>query len=148
MHGNRYWIALLLVVGFCTVYFGYKSLQSLETYGTLSARTLTSTTEWAIQEGRRGKLIPYVRYTFSVAGKRYQGQSAMPQYKFLGRSASDTVLKELSGKRHLVWYNPSHPHSNTLQKSLPLKECLSAITLLGVFVYLMYIGYSVGQDRK
>jgi len=148
MHKNSYWLAFLVVVGLCTLYFCIRAYSAVHNYVGLSERAIARDVEWEVEEGRRGQLIPLGRYQIVVQGEKYEGESLLSSKKFLGRSAVDTVLDGLKEKRHLVWYNPRDPRRSALQKSFPFKECLSAVTLLGVFFYLVYIGYKVGSAQR
>jgi hypothetical protein len=147
MHKNPYWLAFLGIVAVATAWYGYGAIRSVQDYVALSAETAAFATNWSYEEVTSDTYQPRVVYHYRVGDGIYSGEALLPHPKSRNPGSAEEMVHSLSEQQWTVWYAPSYPNRSSLQKSLPVQECLSAITLLGVFTYLIWLGYSVGMAR-
>lgn len=87
--------------------------------------------------------IPVIHFSYETEESIRRGCTVLTHPIAHNEAAAKEMVEELSQKKWIVWYDPDHPERATLQNSFPLKESLSALTLLGVFLYLAWLGYSM-----
>lgn len=147
MHKNSIWLAFLAVVSVATLWFSFSALRSIQTYMALSETTPLVNGSWSTRE-TSGLYKPVTHFQYEVVGELFEGQAILTHPIARNTPAAEEMVHYLSRQKWIVWYDPNHPDRYTLEKALPIKECLSAITLLGVFTYLVWLGYSVGLKEQ
>jgi hypothetical protein len=147
MHRNTIWLGLLAVISLCTLWYSATALMALQKYTALSAETRTVDSHWSYIENS-GSFFPFVMYVYEVGDKRFQHSQTLRYPMVRNESAAQEMVRELSSKRHTIWYDPQRPSLSVAEKNLPIKECLSALTLLGIFGYFIWLGYSVGFKEQ
>ncbi len=148
MHKNPYWLAFLGVVALATAWYGYSAIRSVQDYLALSLQTAAFATNWSYEEVSSDTYQPRVIYHYRADGKVFSGEALLSHPKSRNLASAEEMVQRLAEEQWTVWHDPYHPARSSLQKSLPIQECLSAITLLGVFTYLLWLGYSVGMVRS
>lgn len=148
MHKNPAWLTFLAIVAAATVWFCVSAILAVQLYHAQSTQAPVLASNWSYEEVASDTYTPRVRYHFRLGEQIVEGEMQMKHPIARNPAAAEDMVDSLAEQRWWVWYDPSHPKSSTLQKSLPIQECLSALTLMGVFVYLLWLGYSVGLARS
>lgn len=148
MHKNPYWLAFLAIVAVCTIWYTVSFILAVQHYVSLSAEAPVISSQWSFEEVSADQYLPRAKYQFKIDGEVYAGETLLTQPGTRNPGSAKELIRDLREQQWTAWYDPSHPERSSLQKSLPIKECLSAVTLLGVFAYLMWLGYSIGMRRS
>lgn len=148
MHQNIYWKAFLLFFLLVVIWFVGVACYQLFNYMTLNEHTTATSTQWHVKELSEEDFRIDVNYTFVASGVKHTGEMRMEGSPFLNQWAAEATIEENMNLPWEVWYSSRNPQHSTLQKYFPFKECLSAVLLLGVFIYFLCLGYYVAHIKK
>lgn len=148
MHKNRAWLAFLTFMLFSALYFCGIALWDLAIYRQQTHMAKPLSLRFNYQEVGKEMYAPLVEYTFNEAGKIYEREESLRAPLARNEFAAQDMLEELKTKQWQIWYSPQAPNRATLQKHFPLKECLTAIALLGLLFYFLSLGFYVGGKAK
>lgn len=148
MHKNPFWLGLICCMTLITLwYLGNASLQFFR-YTRLQESAQATEIRWSVKEMSSEEFIPFAHYLFKTKdGEMYEGEGGLNDSRYRNAWAVEEDLSSFAKKRWKVWYNPSYPHQSALQKNFPLKECLSAIALLILWIYFVGLGFYVGHQK-
>lgn len=132
-------------VAVITLYYTGVAIYRIVNYRSLSEQTNTRHVDWRYEATSSETWAPVGRYTFEVDGHLVTGQTQLNSSLVHNPEALAKSLESLNAERWTVWYDPRHPQHSTLQKILPIKECLSAITLMILLLYFFGLGIYVGK---
>lgn len=147
IHNNRYYLAFMLILGF--VVCGYTGTALWRWYGyiSLSKQAKVETVEWSIVERGSSSYVMNGKYRFDLQGTKFEGETDFSDDNYLNGWSAEQGLKNYQAKSWNVWYQPSNPHYSSLQKKFPLKECLSAVVMWGLWFYFFWLGVYVAQKK-
>jgi hypothetical protein len=148
MHKNIYWLTFLSIVAIATLWFGMSAIRAVQNYLAMSEKAPLFSGNWSYEEVSTDTYAPHVIYHYRIGDACYRGDLLMRHPLARNPQSAEQMIDSLATQQWDVWYDPSHPHRSSLQKTVPIQECLSALTLLGVFAYLVWLGYSVGMTRS
>jgi len=117
-------------------YINYSHLQA-------HASLIDLTTE--VKEITEASFYVDVNYTFLANGKTYSGSSHSSERYFLNRWAAEENIKEIAVHAPKVWYDPQNPHYSSLIKKFPARDIGTALALLGLLIYFVWLGFRVGR---
>ncbi|CCB85441.1 MULTISPECIES: hypothetical protein [Parachlamydia] len=153
MRKNQGWLIFLLIIGLPTFFFSGTALYKLYNYSHLDAKTQAEKIEWSVIKEEPWSILNLVgwgeeRYILKVAfefeseGVFYKKEAYDDSFRFRNEWAAQQEIAQEQNKKHFVWFQSSNPRHANLQKAFPVKECLSAIVLLGIFIYFVCLGFS------
>lgn len=149
MNPNLYWRLFLALIGCCVIGYTGVTLYRIYHYVTLSERVPAKVFEWTVKERSSGDdYRVYGRYTFSFKEREAQGESVVESDKFLNPWSAKQAIPQYQARSWEVWVNPRNIHDSALQKYFPLKECISTVTLWGILLYFIWLGFYVNKDER
>lgn len=128
-----------------TLYFGVSAVFDLQTYYSLTRQIRAEKIEWETLAEAEDRFYLKGHYTFQVKGNRYEGESALREMPLRSPYAVEIALKEMEKIPPPVYFNPSNPKASSLEHTFPYKTFFSALTMGGLFVYFIWLGYYVGR---
>jgi Protein of unknown function (DUF3592) len=143
MHKNPVWLLFLGIISVIVLWYCGVALYRYYQYITLSEASKAANIEWSVKALSDEQYVVDAHYTFLVKGERYSGDTVFRDEVFLNAWAAEQELPKFSSQAWQVWYQPSNLNHSTLQKKFPLKECISAGVLLGLFLYFLWLGFYV-----
>lgn len=147
MHKNIYWLSFFILISVCVLsYTGY-TVFALYQYQRLTDQVPVSHIEWSTVELGEEKFAPQAAYQFFLGGRSYTKHHTWQEH-YLNAWAANEAKNQLALKRWKAWVDPSHPDYSSLQKTFPIKECISAIVLWGLWSYFFFIGQYVSTYRR
>lgn len=148
MHKNPIWLCFLSLVILLTVGYTGKTLWEVYGYLQLSSSTDASATAWSVRKEEEGVFVPVAKYTYSIRGTFYKGETSFLSETANNSLAAEDVVQELATKMRTVWFSPKHPEYSSLEKKLPLKACIYAGILWALCVYFFWLGIYVGNIQQ
>jgi len=156
MHKNPIWLFLLGFLSLIVLAFTATTAYKAYPFYRLDAQTMTAELMWSplkIERWSLGDLMGWEEelyalkgtYEFEDKGTRYQGVTVLDAPLFRNEWAVEQELLSMRSKPALVWYDSHDPAYSALQKKFPLKESLSTALLIGVLLYFIWLGFSVGR---
>lgn len=147
MHSNPLYRAFLLVVILATLWYSGIALYRYHNFSRLSTQTPLISSEWHIREVSEDKFFLEALYTFSTGKEIVEGNTSWPRDFYRSSWAAEKDIPYYQKHHYIVWYDLSNPHHSSLQKSFPLKECVSAILLWGLLLYFIWLGFYVTKFK-
>lgn len=156
MHKNPVWLFFLAFLSLIVLTFTGTTAYKAYPYFRLDAQTTTSNIMWSplkIEKWSLSDLMGWEEelfalkgtYEFKNKGRLYEGFTVLDTPLFRNQWAAEQELLSMRSKPVTVWYDSSYPAYSSLQKTFPFKECLSTALLLGVLLYFIWLGFSVGR---
>lgn len=148
---SRAWQIFIICMSLVTAYWTAAAVHQVNAYVHLTGQMQPDQITWTYQEVSSDLYAPLATFTFTTEGKQIQGSTLLSRPRFRSASAAESVLQELKKQMWPVWYAPGRPEQATIERRFPLKDCLSALILLGLFVYFVLVRLYVRRfegDRK
>lgn len=145
LHLNRYWWIFLAIVAAAVCWKSGVALYRLYGYYRLTASTEGNFTEWSVVSLGEESFILQTHYSFQVGQRTYEGDYPFVDHTYLNEWGAEQEIKRGRPARGVVWYSARNPSISSLQKNFPLKECLSAALLWGLFCYFIWLGNYVAN---
>lgn len=147
MHKNTLWQGFLVIVFLVTLWYSAIAGYRYYNYSILSRHSPIDSIQWEVLEISEENYILKASYTFQVNSTKYSGVTSWPKESYRNTFAAYQALKEFAALPRNVWYNPHNPANSSLQKSFPLKECISALVLWGILLYFLWLGFYVSKFK-
>lgn len=138
-----FWKIFLGIIGSVALWFSTKACFLLYNDITLNAQAPVTEIQWSVKELSTDSFLLQAHYTFSTHGTTYSAEGVLQERPYLNAWAAQQAVSEYSKKQRIIWYNASNPAHSSLQKNFPFKECLSAVTLWGIFAYFIGLKYYI-----
>ncbi len=148
MHRNSIWLAFLLVFTGVTAFFLATAGREAYLYFSRSGSAPAYVAEWKIEGVARDRYVAMATYTFRAGESEAFGEGALQGFVFRSAAAAQASLPRIRETSWKVWYNPSSPSANSLEKVFPTRSCLYAAILLGVLIYLVGLGVFVARRDR
>lgn len=147
IHKNHYYLLFMLVL-LCIV-VGYSGTALWRWYGyvRLSTQTTVKQVEWRVIEQNSSSYVVAGKYQFVVKDRDYTGETEFFDDSYLNQWSAEQGMQRYQEKKWTVWYQPGNENYSSLQKKFPLKECLSALVLWGLWFYFFWLGVYVAQKK-
>lgn len=144
MKRSPFWIVFLSL--FMITVFGYTTHTLIKTwqYMRLNEQIVAQNIQWTVISQNDESFIPLAHYSFSVQGKKYEGQTRW-QESYLNQWAAEEAIVRLKKNPPLVWISSSSPENSSLQKEFPVKESLYSILLWMLAIYFFGLGYYLNR---
>lgn len=143
MHANKIWLAFLAAITLAVVVFSWDALQQMRRYYFLQQKTSLTSTEWGLVKINEESYRVGVEFSFVHQGKTYRGLEHFQKPLYPNPWAAAHGMKERETETQEVWFYPNNPKISSLEKKFPLKELLSAVVLLGLWLYFVQLGFSM-----
>jgi hypothetical protein len=147
MHKNGVWLAFLSVLILITFWFCGKAGFELYDYLSLSRSSNIQHIDWKVQEVKSNHFVICATYDFTVDGIEYNSNTVLSSI-YPNYWAAHSIMQDLMNETRIVWYNPHNVSYSALEKSFPMKASVSAIILISLLVYFIFLGMYVGKLQK
>jgi hypothetical protein len=139
MQRNAVWGILLLIIVLCALWFIVKAGMGIYRYTQLTMQVPVVIERWEIKEIKSDQFEVRAYYSFKYQGREYQGSGRIGDLYPNPWAASHAKEQFYRGSWR-AWFNPKHPDHSLLEKKFPLKRMLSAVILVGLFIYFFILG--------
>ena len=146
MRRNPALIAILLIIAAAALWFSGKAVYYQFKYHQLDASAPATITKWSVNPISEDQFQIVATYHFPVGNNVVDGETAFKPY-LRNPYTAEQYVKENSRLHWKAWYNSANSHDSTLQKKFPLKECLYAAILWGIFIYFVWLGNYVAKQH-
>ena len=137
---KRYiWKILFVLIALSILWLVGKGLFESWGYFRLSRTAPAQIEKWEIVEYSPSKFTYRAEYFFDASGKKFRGIYEFKRQPQLNVYAAEEELKSLKEKRWMVWFDPTNPAVNTLDKKSPFKAILYGLVGLGLFFYFVWV---------
>jgi len=143
MHANKIWLTFLAAITLAVMWFSWDALTQMRRYYSLQQKTTLLNAEWGLVKMNEESYRIGVEFSFAFEAKTYRGTEHFQKPLYPNPWAAEYGIKEREGQTNEVWFCPSHPKICSLEKKFPLKELLSALVLLGLWLYFVQLGFSI-----
>jgi len=143
MHRNVFWYVFLFFLGVVVLWYGFSAGSRLYDYAVMTEPAEASALSWSIKKLGAEKFVPEVRYRFFVNGASFQGYTVIDSVSYRNSFAASEEVRRLQNRRHNVYYAKKNPSISALDPSFPLTAVLSAISLVGLYLYFIWLGFYV-----
>lgn len=147
-HKNPYWLAFLICAALVVFWYTGNALFKAYQYGILDSKTKVGLIDWSVKPLSDESFVLVADYQFMNNQSSEKGQTTFLDKKYWNEWAAMQAIPEVASENLYVWYSSSNPHKSALQKKFPLKECISAAVLWGIFLYFLWIGRYVALSRS
>ena len=149
MYGNLVYRVFLLLIAVTTLVYtgiaGYKVLKHLR-YGQGVSAVVD---RLVVKKHGDSQYSLYAFYRYSVDGAEYSGEGLITDTRFRNtwavQHAKAEFEKSIQQKPLTVWVYAGVPSQSVVQRSFPLKECISAGLLIALVGYFLWLGYYVAR---
>lgn len=115
-------------------------------YNLLDKQSPATSIQWSVQKKSDDAYFLHAKYQFNgPQNAPSEGESALSYPVFWNAWSAEQAIKEYHFKPWVVFYNSRDPRLSALQKNFPIKECVSAIVLWGVFLYFLWLDRYVAK---
>lgn len=139
--------ALLLTLAAAAIWFSGTAMFYQFKYHQLDANASATITKWSVHPISEEQYQIIAVYHFPYKTDVIDGETAFTPY-VRNPYTAEQYIKENSHLKWTVWYNSANPHQSSLQKRFPVKECLYAATLWGIFIYFVWLGNYVSKRQR
>lgn len=143
MHKNKLWLGFLAVCIAITLWFSVEALYKIYSFYRLTAEAPLLNSNWTIRKASDEMYIVQASYEFEVEGQKFQGNTEFTRDYYRNMWGAEQAITAFKKVYHRVWYAPSNPRHSSLQKTYPLKECISAGILWVLVLYFLWLGFYV-----
>lgn len=104
-------------------------------YTRLQAHTPIENIEWSVKSLSDEQFMVEAHYLF-------QNEKHDTLFNRLYRNpwAAEQAIKQNQGEHWILWYDPYNFSNQTLDKSFPVKNVVSALILIGLLLYFVLFG--------
>ncbi|MEM1282783.1 MAG: hypothetical protein AAGG81_04440 [Chlamydiota bacterium] len=148
MHKNKIWLIFLGAITLVVIWFCWGTVDQFTHYYSLKAKVSVHDIHWQILKIGDEDYQIQAEYTFEYEGGAYSSLQLFEKTVFPNLWAAEYRLEKMKAKKWVVWFNPDNPKVSSLTKGFPLKQALSAIVLLGLWLYFVWLGFYVTQFRN
>lgn len=135
------WKSLFIAVLASALWFAGSGCYGLYHYFRLSAEAPTFGLQWRVVALSESQYVMEASYLFSVKGEEKRGKTIFTQPVYLNSYSAQSFLKEWESSSWHVWYRPSDPSINSLEKRFPLKKVLRGAGALAIAFYFCGLIY-------
>lgn len=146
MHKNWIWRAFLSVVFVVTLWYTGDAWYRYYAYSHLNAKTTADAVDWTIEKHSEDAYSLTASYRFTIGKTSYSGRTSFAK-NYRNRWAAEQAVAEYSSSPWDVWYGKENPNHSSLQKSFPVKECVSAVVLWALLLYFLWLGFYVSKFK-
>jgi Protein of unknown function (DUF3592) len=139
MLSKRFWTIFLTVLGLVALWYGSVMLYRVFEWNRLRAQPVLTKVLWTVQEQSSERFVLKADYSFEVDGKVYSGTHLFKDSPYRNAWGAEHALIAYQNQSWHAWFDPSNPTHSSLEKRFPLKDCVYAITLLGIFLYFLFL---------
>jgi hypothetical protein len=146
MHGHPLWLTFLAALALGVFWYSGNAGWKYYRYYSLTASTRPTQLSWQIGEVSDEEYPLIGSYTYIDPATGDSKAGSWSDRPFRNRWAAEQALPDYGSKEWLVWFSPNSQYSS-LQKSFPIKECISAAVLWLLLLYFIWLGFYVTRYR-
>lgn len=147
MHSNLLYRGFLAAIFLTSLWYTGIAAYRYYTFSSLTAQTHPLSMQWTVHEVAEDDFYLEAAYSFNVDNKSFNGKTAWPRLFYRNKWAAEKDAPHMEKQHQIIWFNPHNPNHSSLQKSFPIKECISAVFLWGLFLYFLWLGYYVTKFK-
>lgn len=102
---------------------------------------------WNVKKLSDEKYVPEAQYSFTYNNEHYNGQFPFEEISYRNQWAAQKAMEDLKKQHQTIWFSSSSPHFSVLEKKIPLKQSIYSFTLIGIFVYFLFLRYYVKNHK-
>lgn len=148
MHKNPIWFALLALISLTTLWFSAIAVYNLYGYFRLTETISAQDIRWSIKEEDPESFQVVADYTFLVNDQQYEGSTTFNDWPYRNPWGAQEALKVKEKQNWFVWYAASNANHSSLQKSFPIKECITMGILWGLLIYFLWLDSYVARYQR
>lgn len=141
MFQQRSWQFFLFFLALVSTYFSVMSLILMYQYIRLDSQIIPHSIHWSSHAFNEEHYVLKANYSFILNDKEYANEALLLKPWYRNQWAAEQDIPIQMKKKWNIWFSVSNPESSSLQKSFPIKECVSSILLWGIFVYFVLLGF-------
>ncbi len=135
---------LLAITAVIFLWFGLSAGVDLWAYLRLQQSAPAKITKVKVIEISSSAYALKVHYLFEHG----KGKTTLSKPYYWNKYSAEKAAKEMSHKVSSVWYSPSKPSYNSLERAFPLKKVTYFFTTLAVFFYFYFRSKSFPTESE
>lgn len=143
MHKNPLFLAFLGLVSLAFLWFAAASGYKLYLYHSLDRSTAADVNLWRIERLSDEEFLVSATYTYTIQGNVYTGKTTFHDWPFRNPWAAEEAIKTRKQEKWSAWYSSSDFSYSSLEKSFPLKQCLSTGLLGALLLYFLWLSFYI-----
>lgn len=144
----KIWLALLLVSGGATLWFGSVTAKGFFDYFSLNRKVPAVVDEWMIEELPKGRFGIAARYHYSFRGQEYSAKTLFKRPYYLNPETAEGALPKWKMHSWSTWVSVSHPANATMQKLFPFQTAVHFLIAGGVLLYFLVLRRWAGAFQR
>lgn len=148
MHSNKIWLIFLAAATLAAGWFSWSAIAKVTRYYSLQQKAEISDAAWRIAKRDEENYRVEADFSFEYGGNTYRGSELFEKPLYPNPWAAEYAMKKLESETKEAWFNPRNPRFSSLERKFPLKTVIYAITLLGLWLYFVWLGFYAAQFRR
>lgn len=136
---------MLIIIACFALWFLGKAGIGVMHYFLLRNSAWVKIDDWSIETSRKNIFLIKGEFTFDFQGKQIYAKAYVDKH-YPNNFAAELDLKKFSSNNNcLVWFNPNQPEKAEFARSFPTKAVFSALLLVGLVFYFLFLGKKVAH---
>lgn len=148
MHSNKVWLTFLALISLVVIWFCFGAVSKLTYYYSLDTKISVNTIEWSIEEVDEDDYLLKADYTYTFEGNNFNKSLTLSHPVYPNSYAADYAKKEKERMQWSAYFSKKRPKASTLFRTFPMKSTLSALALLALWLYFVWLGIYVTRFRQ
>lgn len=124
------------------LWMGGEFFYGLYDYFRLSASAPAILDQWDVTEEKKGEFSIRVAYRFEWKKEAIRGVYTFKKPVYHNPYVANDQTKEWQAKSWVIWFDPSQPTFNSLQRDFPLRQGIKLFFCLAILLYFVFLkGY-------
>lgn len=145
MHRNFFFLGLLTLIFFSSIWFGTQAVYEIYKYYSLNALAKPTHVEWKVIKKGSDHYELAASYTFLTGKGEIAGETALKNERFLNTWGAEQRIQSLKKEDLKVYYSSKKPAISTLFKRYPYRQVFYGCIMVGLSLYFIGLGYYVGR---
>lgn len=145
MHRNTLFLALLVLVFLCFLYFASRTTFEVIHYSRLSEKKEVQVSSVRVEKVKSNYYQLLINYYFEKEGVLLENAGAFGRYP--NHYVAEKEGEKIQNRGFItLWYNPKNLSKTSFEHHFPLKLVVSSVVLLGLSFYLFFLGSYVNRQ--
>ncbi len=132
------WILFIVLVAALAAWFIGRAGIEIYRYSQYSVKVEALVEKWTIHEKKGDQFAVEAHYSYQYEGKEYQGVGQAGTFYPNPWAAEEAKLR-MAKQKWSVWIDPKHPERSLVEKHFPVKRTLSAVILISLVIYFLFL---------